>query len=286
MSTPIEEVVLTDIRETFSGLRLSTPQAQAVMPRSLVRHGQISPLVCRRDQQGIDLIDGFKRLRGCRSLQWPRVQVRVLDTTTCCGKVEMIRLNRISRSITSIEEALIVHSLHRDDGWSLPDIALVVGRPQRWVTNRCSLAEGLHPQVRDHLFRGAINAGIAWELAHLPRETQERCLPRVMKYRLSQREVESILRQASPRNAVSLMSTPWHVLDADAPLPAPSRQNWYRRLAGLHHRQQELLAGAVEDLLPDSERDDQLLREALFTMDQLRSFLERQRHDQAAEILF
>jgi len=275
MNTRIEEVSPTDIRDTCSGLRLNSPEAQTAMTRSLVMHGQISPLACRRDHQGIDLIDGFKRLRSCRSLQWPLVQIRVVNMTACCGKVEMIRLNQVSRSITRIEEALIVHALHQEDGWSLPEIARVVGRTLRWVTERFSPAKELHPQVLDHLFRGLISAGIAWELAHLPRGTQEECLHRMVKDRLPRSSVGTIIRQ--------FPFLPW---TSEDPPPAPSRQAWYRRLAGMNRRQQALLAGAVEDLFPDSEHDDRLLQEAMETMAQLRCFLDRQRHDQPVEIPF
>jgi len=281
MNTSIEEISPSDVCETFSGLRVNTLKAQTAMTRSLVMHGQIAPIACLRRPHGLDVIDGFKRLRSCRTLQWPMVQVRILDTTACCGKMELIRLNRISRSITPIEEALVVYSLHRDDGLSLEDIAVLIGHDRRWVSRRCRLMEGLHEEIRLHLSSGSISAAIAWELAQLPRETQSNCMARILKYRLSQRDIGTILRHSCkmPWNVTDPLEWPWRILEKSDSLPAPSRQAWYRRLAALNHHQRLLLAGAGEDLFPDNERDGRLVQETIENGRKMHCFLESHLRD-------
>ena len=176
----------------------------------------------------------FKRLRSIRTLQWSSVQIRIIPLTACCGKVELIRLNRISRSITSIEEALVVHSLHLVDGLSLEEIAGLIGHDRRWVSPRCDLMAGLHNEARSHLLAGSITAGIAWELAQLPRDAQANWLARILKYRLGHRNVRTILEHSC--DTEDPLEWPWKFQEKDDPLPAPSRQSWYRRLAALNHR--------------------------------------------------
>lgn len=284
MNTQIEEMPPSDLRETFSGLRVNSGKTQSAMTSSLVRHGQISPIVCLRRLHGLEVIDGFKRLRSGRTLQKPTMQVRILDTTACCGKVEMIRLNRISRSITPIEEALVVHSLHRDDGLSLEEIAVLIGHDLRWISRRCNLMEGLHEEVRHHLFAGTIRAGIAWELAQLPRDTQANCVARILKYRLGQRNIETILEHSC--HAADPLEWPWRILEENRLLPASSRRAWYRRLAALNQRQRLLLAGAVEDLFPDNEHDHFLVQETIENGRKMNSFLDHQLRDDPPEVIF
>lgn len=281
MNTPIEEVCSSDLHETFSGLRVNSGKAQSAMTRSLVRHGQISAIVCIRQQHGLEVIDGFKRLRSGRTLQWPSVQIRILSATACCGKVEMIRLNRISRTITPIEEALVVHSLHGNDGLPVEEIAGLIGHDQRWVSRRATLMAGLHDEIRHHLLAGTIAAGMAWELAQLPRDIQANCLARILKYRLGLQDVRTILEHSC--DTTDPLEWPWKFLEQEQPLPAPSRRAWYRRLAALNHRQRLLLAGAVEDLLPDNEQDHLLVQEVIEAGGEIRRFLDRQVRDDPPE---
>lgn len=257
------------------------------MIRSLSTHGQISPIVCLRRSGKVELIDGFKRLHSCRMLQWPFVQVRFLNMTMYQGKIEMVRLNRVSHSITPIEEMLIVDSLHRNDGLPVDDIAVLIGHNHRWVTRRCRLAEDLHDEIRHHLFQGLISAGIAWVLAQLPWGIQSNCLNRILKYRLSLPSVKKILRntRASPLQP-SVMDWPWLILESDEPQPTLSRQAWYRRLIDFNDQQRIMLAGAMEDLLPENEKDDHLLQETIGNSRKICSFLERQLRDDPPEIQF
>lgn len=281
MNTPIKEGFPSDIRDSLSVLRIGSPKARTAMVRSLSIHGQISPLVCLRHGNDIELIDGFKRLHACRILQWPLVQVRFVDTTMCVAKMDMIRLNRISRSITPIEEALIVHSMHRNDRLSQQEIAVLISHDRRWVARRCDLAERLHEDIRHNLLAGTISGAIAWELAQLPRDTQSNCLARILKYRLNPRDIGTILRHSSnmPWNGTDPLEWPWRILEESDSLPARSRQAWYRRLAALNHHQRLLLGGAVEDLFPDNERDGRLVLETIENGRKMHCFLESHLRD-------
>ena len=174
MNHPIDERPLSDLRETYAPFRLINPKAEAAMRQSLERYGQVSPVLCLPTSDGPEVLDGFKRLRAARCLAWSSMRVTCLETTGQAAKAGMIQLNRISRTITDLEEALIVQSLHRDDGLPQLDIAVLVGRHKSWVSRRIALIERLHEDVRRHLELGLITVSVGRELVKLPRARRPR----------------------------------------------------------------------------------------------------------------
>jgi ParB/RepB/Spo0J family partition protein len=283
MSNPIEERPLTDIREPFAALRLANLRAEALMGQSLAKHGQVSPIVCFPSKDGLALIDGHKRLQSCLLMQWPTIQVRLLDTTDRGGKAEMIRLNRLSRTITQIEEALILHSLHNEDLLTSTEIAVLTGFARKWVSHRLGLAERLHENVCRHLKRGSISANIAWLLAKLNRNNQDHCLHTIFKHRLGRRDVEKLVRHLCSNPWSNILAQPWCVLDPDVPVPASSHKAWYRRLEDLNRMQCLILAGSVDDTIPESRNEEVVLENAISACHDVLLFLKRSLCDDPVE---
>lgn len=163
-----------EIRETFAALRIVCPKADAAVERSLRLYGQMSPVVCATTEAGIELLDGFKRLRASRRLERPRINTVLLDTTERACKASMIQLNRVASTISDLEEALILQSLHRVDGLSQVEIATMLGRDKSWVSRRIMLSERMSDEVRQHVELGLIPISVARELARLPRAGRPR----------------------------------------------------------------------------------------------------------------
>ena len=75
MSEPHSETRLVQIAplgERLSALRLCDATALATVRRSLVQHGQLSALTLFTAGDGLEIIDGFKRVRAARALGWRR----------------------------------------------------------------------------------------------------------------------------------------------------------------------------------------------------------------------
>ncbi|MFZ4777569.1 MAG: ParB/RepB/Spo0J family partition protein [Terrimicrobiaceae bacterium] len=283
MSNPIEERPLTDIREPFAALRLANLRAEALMGQSLAKHGQVSPIVCFPSKDGLALIDGHKRLQACLLMQWPTIQVRLLDMTDRGGKAEMIKLNRLSRTITQIEEALILHSLRNENLLTSTQIAVLSGFDKKWVSHRLALVERLHENVWHHLKRGSISANIAWLLAKLNRNNQDHCLHTILKHHLGTRDVEKLVRHLSSNPCSNILAQPWVVLDPDVPVPASSHKAWYRRLDALNHMQGLILAGSVDDTIPESRNEEVVLENAISACHDVLLLLKRSLCDDPAE---
>jgi ParB-like chromosome segregation protein Spo0J len=105
---------VSEIGEKYGVYRIVSPRADAAMVKSMRQYGQMTPVVCVKAQGGWELIDGFKRLRACRSLNQTTLQGKAMEVSGRVCKAALIQLNQSGRSINGMEEAL-VFNLHRTD---------------------------------------------------------------------------------------------------------------------------------------------------------------------------
>ncbi len=151
-SSATVEIPLTKISERFGNLRIINPQTDRAMLRSMEKYGQMTPVVVSRmEQDHYELLDGFKRLRAGRALSLPSLNARILNLGIRAGKVAVMQLNWIGKSISSMEEALVVHSLYHEDGLTQVEIATLLGRHKSWVCRRVSLIERLSDEVQENI---------------------------------------------------------------------------------------------------------------------------------------
>jgi ParB-like chromosome segregation protein Spo0J len=130
--SPIAETIelpLDSICEKLSTLRIVNPVADSAILQSMERYGQIMPVVV----SGIggneyQLLDGFKRLRGAKALSMKSLRAQIMHLNIRAGKAALVQLNWVGKSINSMEEALVVHSLFHEDALSQVEIATLLGR--------------------------------------------------------------------------------------------------------------------------------------------------------------
>jgi len=188
MSIPI-----TRIGERFASLRIVEPQAERAMLHSMQKFGQLTPVVtCRIVSGEHELLDGFKRLRAGRQLGFSELTVRPLDVSLRACKAAMLQLNRVGRSISGMEEALVVHSLCHEDGLSQVEIGVLIGRHKSWVCRRLSLIERLSDEAQQSIRLGLLPASFGVELARLQRCNQDLLLASIRKHHLSWRETRKV----------------------------------------------------------------------------------------------
>jgi len=266
MNNHLEERALSEVGETYAALRIISPKADAAMARSMEIYGQLSPVVCAKSPGGLELIDGFKRLRAARRLQRSTIQLVLLETTERACKAGMIRLNRIGQTITDLEEALILHSLHRDDGLAQVEIATLVGRDKSWVSRRISLVEDLHDEVKRHLSLGLVCVSVCRELAKLPRGNQPEVLSKVLEHRLGKRDVEKLVRILLERPKHEFMPTLDNLCEILTPARAPPAETstaFIRHLRKLERFHQAVLKGAAKGSPPETEAEVSVLRSVI-----------------------
>lgn len=193
-------IPLSELGESLGQLRLCEPRVAEAMERSLGRQGQLTPLLCREAPSGLEVIDGFKRLRAARRLGWTCLLVQVTRATAVQAKVQLCGANQ-GVGLSEIEEAWVVRSMRREDRLTQPEIGALLGRSKSWVCRRLQLAEALADEVQVDLRLGLVGATAARELARVPRGNQARAAAVVKERGLSTRQamtlVEGLLQAPS-----------------------------------------------------------------------------------------
>lgn len=211
----IEDIAISGIGERYGRYRIVNPRADAVMMKSIQKYGQMTPVVCVRADGGYELIDGFKRLRAGRRMNKPALRAKTVQMSARACKAAIIQLN-VGKSITEIEEALVLRSLHREDGLMLTEIAALLGRHKSWASRRLSLIERLSEDIQEDIRLGLFSASVGRELAKLPRGNQRDAANAVIKHRLSIRELEKLVSHLLSRPAweyQAILYRPWAVIE-------------------------------------------------------------------------
>jgi len=188
------KLAISGIGERFAPLRIADPAAERAMLHSLQKYGQQTPVVvCRIEACEHELLDGFKRLRAGRQMGLKELTVRPLDVSLRACKAAMLNLNRVGRTISGLEESLVVHSLCHEDGLNQVEIASLLGRHKSWVCRKLTLIERLCDEAQDSIRLGLLPASIGAELARLQRCNQEHLLAAIRKQRLTWRETREVV---------------------------------------------------------------------------------------------
>ena len=215
------QVEIAALGERLSALRLCEATAVTAVRRSLEQHGQLSALTLFAAGDGLEIIDGFKRVRAARSLGWPALSARIDDVGSIDAKLRLRELHD-RRGLTELEEAWLVRSLHREDRVALPEIARRMGRHRSWIWRRLMLVEALDPVVQADVRLGLIAARSAVAVSRLPRGNQQAASAVVIRRGLTVRQtellVEETLEQAHAGGRAALLA---RRLDGPAPGPPP-----------------------------------------------------------------
>jgi ParB/RepB/Spo0J family partition protein len=221
----IEDIPVARMGEKYGSLRIVNPRADEAMLQSMQRYGQLTPVVCARIE-GYELIDGFKRLRACRRIGKETLKARILEATERVCKAAIIQLNHL-RPIRELEEAMVLSSLHREDGLTQTEIAVLLGRHKSWVSRRIALVEKLCEEVLDAIRLGLLSATVGRELALLPRGNQKELAASLIKHRLSTREAVKFLAYLASRprwEQQCILARPWEVVKPNEPQPLLAQQ--------------------------------------------------------------
>jgi ParB-like chromosome segregation protein Spo0J len=254
-STMAQEVPLTSVNTGYEKLRLVRPREYSAMKESLAHYGQLSPVTVGRvagDEKQFDLIDGFKRYRGLMELGKTSVRIRIMEGGRHALKAAIVGLNRSQGTLHAFEEALVAHSLHRDDCLSQPQIAALLGRHKSWACRRIALCERLCEEAIENIRLGLLGFSVARELWRLPRGNQPDALQCILKHGLDSRETVLLIKQLLQSPAYSHANILWLPLDIleqrQSPRPAGMSKalhawrKFYAILKTAHTRVEPLLA--------------------------------------------
>jgi ParB-like chromosome segregation protein Spo0J len=188
-------VEIAPLGERLSALRLCDADALTTVRRSLEQHGQLAALTLFAEPGGLEIIDGFKRVRAARTLGWTTLIARIDDVSSIDAKLRLRELHD-RRGLTELEEAWLVRSLYRDDRLSQPEIARRMGRHKSWVWRRLMLVEALDPVVQADVRLGLIAPRAAVAVSRLPRGDQQAAAAVVVRRGLTVRQTDTLVDDA------------------------------------------------------------------------------------------
>jgi ParB-like chromosome segregation protein Spo0J len=164
------------------------------MRRSLEQHGQLTAVVAFDDGRGLQLVDGFKRLRGAQQLGWKGLQAQILalDPATATAVIGTLHEHH---QLNELEEAWVIRSLCRQHGLSQGAVARLVRRHKSWVSRRLALIERLEEAVQADVRLGLLSPRSAIALAVLPRGNQRQAAELVMQRGMTTRQVDALVQQ-------------------------------------------------------------------------------------------
>jgi ParB-like chromosome segregation protein Spo0J len=181
------------------------------MKQSLAMHGQMTPLVTTARPEGVELVDGFKRLAAAEALGWPSVSIIVRPMDEMAQWTAMLLLNRGPVSMTTLEEALVLRELCKT-GLTQTEVAALCARHKTWVSRRVGLVDRLHPELVEAMKLGLLHPGSARRLLSLPPGNQLEVSAAVQSAGLGPRDTELLVglwrRTKEPQARRALLSEP------------------------------------------------------------------------------
>ena len=192
MKDQIKEIGIYDFDMSLAGMRIMNMSRIHQVEKSMRIHGQLQPVVARVHEDGLQLIDGFKRVYSCENLLMDRVQCRLLEVDEDQAKLLMLSYNWSTRSMEAYEEALVLEDLIARHDVDQRDLARQTGRSRSWVSRRLSLIGRLDQEIRTEIRMGTLSSSHGRALMRLPRGNQVAVARVIRTYNLSSRQTDRL----------------------------------------------------------------------------------------------
>ncbi len=176
----------------LSFLRPIHANALEKMTASLVKYGQLTPMVAVENSGRMTLVDGFKRHRSAKQLSMERLSVTPLKKSSSETKALIYLLNRPA-SFSIITEAMLVRDLIEVEGLNQVETAILLERHKNWVSRRLAMIRSLAPEVIEDIKLTLIPAGVGSSMARLPRDNQADFSVAVQRHGLKSQEVQRLV---------------------------------------------------------------------------------------------
>lgn len=246
----VRALPLAQIGESYRRYRLTSPEAEEEMVRSLRRWGQLAPITVWVREGLAEVLDGFKRLSAARRTAGMKsLAAQRLEVDERGAKAAIYGLNQVGRHLAELEEAWIVFALVREDGLSQVEAASLLGRHKSWVHRRLALLERLCEEAREDLRLGLLSVTAARQFVRLPTGNQSEALSVCRRERLSTREltgtVDLLLASATREKEAYILADPRRALRQSQGFTLPS---WDPRLSAAGNRTSKQLGALLDGL--------------------------------------
>lgn len=191
------------------------------LEKSMRLHGQLQPVVARVHENGVQMIDGFKRLYASEALMMDTLQCRLLDVDLPQAKVLLLSYNRSHQSMEAWEEAVVLKDLLETHDLDQRRLAKLTGYSSSWVSRRLSLIGKIDEEVVSEIRMGILSSSHARSLIRLPRGNQAEVARAITTHHLTSRQsdivVDALMEAVDKNQQRSILVHPERVLAKRAP---------------------------------------------------------------------
>jgi len=169
---------------------------------SIKEHGLIQPVIVKKVEDNYQLIAGERRWRACIELGMDKISaiVRDLDNKS---QTEIALIENIQREdLNPIDEGVAYELLIERYDLTQEELSQIVGKSRVYVTNILRLLK-LSDRVKEKIKTGEISQGHGKILVGLSENRQYQLLNRIVKEKLSVRELEKIVKNLKNEPAKS-----------------------------------------------------------------------------------
>jgi len=209
----------------YQGLRLLDQSRLDRLIASLVRDGQMSPVLVVPVEDRYILIDGYARVAALRKLGEDIIQAVEIELDETEALLLHHRLAS-ARERSALEEGWFVQLLVEKHGLSQEEVAQALGRSVSWVSRRLGLADKLPEEVQELVRCGRLCAYAAAKyFLPLARTNRAACVTLAENLpagRVSARQIEKVYvawRQADAQGQERIIENPILLLKTEQDLP-------------------------------------------------------------------
>ncbi len=162
---------------------------------SIKENGLLEPILVQPLEDGnYQILNGHYRVRAVRRLKQKEILSRVYPCDRRTALVIFCTSNLLTKSLSPLEEALMMSGLIKEAGFNLTQVGQLWGHSKSWVSRRLKLLTALDPQVKRELDQGNLRPRLAQELARLPQgNDQTRVLALIRRYRLTKDQTAQLI---------------------------------------------------------------------------------------------
>ena len=167
----------------------------AGLTASIKENGLLEPILAQPLEDGrYQILNGHYRVQAVRRLKQKDILGLVYPCDRRTALVIFCTSNLLTKSLSPLEEALMMSGLIKEAGFNLTQVGQLWGHSKSWVSRRLKLLTALSPQVKRELDEGNLRPRLAQELARLPQgNEQARVLALIRRYRLTKDQTAQLI---------------------------------------------------------------------------------------------
>ena len=191
----VAELAIAEIiPNRFQPRREFDPDRLAELADSIKLYGVLQPIVCRRQDQGYELIAGERRWRASQLAGLTMIPALIRDYSDAEMTAVALVENLQRENLNPMEEALAYRRLMDEFDLTQEEISAKVGKSRSFIANTVRLLN-LPPTVQEYVSRGTMTPGQARPLLVLPTPAlQEEAAAEIIKHEMTAREAEELAR--------------------------------------------------------------------------------------------